>query len=100
MRAIEAKSDRARWRRLRLVEPGERRLGIDEAADQPGAGEAVGPRRMARRPGAPQQALAGAERRLRRGEEQLLHRGVGVEQRPLRAAARLGGIEVERGDRL
>src|SRR5216683_134927 len=61
MRAIEAESDRARWRRLRLVEPGELRLGIDEAADQPGAGEAVRPKRLARRPGASKQLFGGIQ---------------------------------------
>ena len=88
MRAFEAEADRVR-RRLarRLLEPQQRRLRVDEAPHQPGAGQPVGPERLARHPGAPAAASRPCRARLRRlGEMQLASsRCVGVRERLLRA---------------
>ena len=51
-RTVVAEGDRGGRRVAALVEPDEHRLRVDEAADQPGAGEAVGEERFARRPAA------------------------------------------------
>jgi hypothetical protein len=101
MRALEAEAERAGGQRLAFLEPGEPRLGVDEAAHQPGAGEAIGPERPARGPGALLQALARAERGGRLGREhEAAHLVLGGDERRLRAAGRARGKEVERGDRL
>src|SRR5207248_1825218 len=101
MRALEREAERPRGELLVLVQPGERRLGIDEAPDQPGAGQPVRPGRLARRPRAAEKFLARARRRLRlRSEEKLAHGRLGIDERALGAAARRGGKEIERGDRL
>ncbi len=101
VRALEAEGDAVRRQRLGLLQPGQGRFRVDEAPDQPRAGEPIGPQRLARHPGAAEQRLAGRERGLRlRGKKQLAHLGVGLGERRLGAAARLAREEVERGDAL
>jgi len=64
VRAVEAESDGVVGQGLGLLDPAELRLGIDEAPDEPGAGEPVGPERLARDPGAAAQRRSNSEREL------------------------------------
>src|SRR5690242_4805041 len=99
MRSVVGEADRARGCAFGLLQPYQLRLRVDEAADQPGAGETVRPHRLARCPGSREELLLGAERRLRlRREEQLLHRRIGIGERALGASTPRAGEEIERGD--
>src|SRR5207237_9625523 len=100
VRAVVGAAERAGGRLLVFLEPAKRRLRIDEAPDEPRAGEAVGPGGLARRPGAAQELFARAEgRRLRRGEQKLLYLAVRLGERLLGALAGFRREEVERRDR-
>lgn len=104
-RAVEPEAHRRRGAGVVLVQPHQRRLGVDEAADQPRRREAVHEQRPPRGPGAAEVAalrLAGAADHQRRrglvGKQQPPHGRFALGQHALRFLGQCRGKEVHRGD--
>src|SRR5581483_5922138 len=86
---------------LVLVEPHDLGFRVDEAPDEPGGAEPVGPQGTPRGPGALEVAgrgIGGAPAARSVGKHQLAHLGFGLDQRARGALARVGREEVERAD--
>jgi hypothetical protein len=90
--AVEIETERGLRALLRLVQPEEFRLAVDEAADQPGRGHAIDPEVLARGPGPPLKVGAGETANLAR-RRQRFAAGRRFERRKgrLRLALRLAG---------
>src|SRR5688572_28964300 len=90
-RPVEVEADGALWAAARRINPGEARVLVDEALDEPGAREPIDPQVLARRPEA-----AAVLRRVQALDASARRAGLAVGVQP----AKLRPQSLERGARL